>query len=434
MPNERKTENRTAHWLRKKTSVLIIGTVVLLLVGTCLYRTLPGLNATRQVHVSPNAEGSTNANKVFPGTVAKTNTVTTADQSTERAKELTSELLYSKAGHITGKRAWDCLMELKALGGQAKPTIDGLVISTNANERLLGVFLTLEVLGPSNSVLDVAARDPAPVVPAEVSHWLYFNSRFDQRDGFLNQVAMQLSPPQKDSIFSVCDRVPVSVEVPAGLSILCIGRGLPLLLAEVVRRSPSLAADMKRHVLDPATPVTRRLSLLDVMRQSRPEGYADALTNLISQNAMRSPVRFQAARELGEIGADANTLAFLEAASANLSDPLAPTLKVAASKVQKRTLEGDAPLQRLGEALEQAIRAREAGNAQTNLTALFEQYVEAAMKNDWASPDPTLLLAAKQEVQSKAFSDYSQRKRLADTEYLLWKATQPTNSNARGAP
>ncbi|HNX52237.1 MAG TPA: hypothetical protein PKI68_00675, partial [Pontiellaceae bacterium] len=296
----------TVRWSGKNAVWLIIGfTFLFFVVGVVLYRTSPNRHQKSDDLALPATSLADKPHQPLSRIVVETNT----DISDDRPATLTAELLFSEPGHISGKRAWDCLAELKALGESTREAINELSSSTNVNARLLGVFLTLEVFGPTNSVLEIAVHDPEPVIPAEVGQWLYLNNRFDQWDSFLNNYATNQQPSQMESLLGLCDRVPVSVEVPAGMSILTIGRGLPLLLQEMSRRSDLVAQEISCRILDPSVADNNRLSLFNVMQEARPAGFAAILTNLVSQSTQYSPLRFKAVWSLGETCDDKETLA-----------------------------------------------------------------------------------------------------------------------------
>jgi len=419
-------EKNTVRWSGKNTVWLIAGSVFLLVIGIFLFRFLPKRHPESDYLTQSTAAIANKPNQPLSHAVVETNDI----PSDDRPVSLTRELLFSQPGYITGKRAWDCLAELKALGMQAKGIIDTLASSTNVNERLLGVFLALEVFGPTNSVLEIAAHDPEPVIPAEVGQWLYLNNRFDQWDSFLNNYATNQQPSQMESLLGLCDRVPVVADVPTGMSILTIGRGLPLLLQEMARRSDSMALEMSHRILDPSVADNNRLSLLNVMQDARPAGFAAILTNLISQSTQYSPLRFKAVWNLGEICGDEQTLMFLKLQASNTEDGLSVKITEAAAKAEKRMRAGNAQFRLLERDAEKILMTGDLSQKDT-ATALLRLYVETAIRESGVSPNPKLLLAAKEEFEGKKPLTFQQRQRLADIDYLLWRSTH-TNAIGRG--
>ena len=136
-----------------------------------------------------------------------------------RSSELVNFILITSANSLTPKNTFEYLAELLSLGDKAWPMIEGLLVSDYESERILGIFLALEVGGYTDEIKEIVSEDPSPFVQAQPSLWLFLNHRFDEWEKFSEQMGESLSNYQIQKLFESFDKNPPRMEsIPPGLT------------------------------------------------------------------------------------------------------------------------------------------------------------------------------------------------------------------------
>jgi len=201
-----------------------------------------------------------------------------------------------------------------------------LAASGDAQERLLSLYLRLELDGPTPAILATAAADTSPWIASQAAEWLYFNSRFDLWRDYVQDVRVAWTQGKTDQIIaSLAANSTGSPELSAGLVILQLGRALPDLVGALLKAAPEIRSTLETALLDPTTASAARAALLDTFQETRPAGYISTLEKLIAARREDSPARFKAFIYYADVANAMAGQAWLDnvAASSTTTDPLA---------------------------------------------------------------------------------------------------------------
>jgi len=342
-------------------------------------------------------------------------------EAAEPQRKEIRQLLTLRPGQVSGTEAVALVVSLKADTSNAILEIEKLTASTNATERLLGFFLLLEIQGSSESILTRVADDGSPFVKAEIADWLYFKNRFPEWDSFLNKVIASLSTSTIEALFELLDSKPVRMELPAAMTILGLGRGLPYLTVEILRRSPDAVANARRQLQAPGVPLVRKENLLSLLHAANPMEYMRILEEIISASEDDSPLRWRAVWQYGQKGSGDTSVGFLSLlVDQHPQDRLAEELRDALTAVNNRTTNAMTPVSKLELRLQADTRLHryEQDSASAKLVSY---YVEMAKREHSFSPDLELLRSIQRTYATNATSDYLFRRMRADIDYLVWK-------------
>ncbi len=241
-------------------------------------------------------------------------------------------LLHAKAGSFAAKAVTDAVAAFTAKTPEALAELTRLAASSDASERLLALYLRLEIEGPTSAILTAAASDPSPWVSSQAAEWLYFHSRFDLWKAYVQDIGGAWTPAQTAQVIANFAATPTgSPELPAGLVILQLGRALPDLVGALLNATPEVRATLEIALLDINTSPTARTALLDIFNETRPAGYLSTLEKLISARGEDSPARFNAFVNYASTADASAGMSWLEsiAVATTPADPLAFRFDVA---------------------------------------------------------------------------------------------------------
>jgi hypothetical protein len=92
------------------------------------------------------------------------------------------------AGRISRVDAWTNLEFLRQHRDAVRGYTDQLVNSDDEHDRLLALFLHLELYDDIAGLLNQVKLDPSPYVWAEAAGWLYEQGRFDELQAYIENV------------------------------------------------------------------------------------------------------------------------------------------------------------------------------------------------------------------------------------------------------
>jgi hypothetical protein len=246
--------------------------------------------------------------------------------STPRSFSPSDLLLRARAGSFTPQDVTAAVAAFKARTPEALAEIARLAASGDSSERLLSLYLRLELDGPTPAILASAATDTSPWISSQAAEWLYFHFRFDLWRDYVQDVRGAWTTGKTGQIISsFTANSSGSPELSAGLVILQLGRALPDLVGALLRVAPELRVQLETALLNPATAPTARTALLDNFHETRPASYISILEKLISAFGEDSPTRFKAFIYYAEAADAADGQAWINSAapSSTPADPLA---------------------------------------------------------------------------------------------------------------
>ena len=241
-------------------------------------------------------------------------------------------LLRAKAGSFAAKAVTDAVAAFTAKTPEALAELARLAASSDASERLLALYLRLEIEGPTSAILASAASDPSPWVSSQAAEWLFFHSRFDLWKSYVQDIRTVWSPAKTAEVITSLATSPTgSPELSSGLVILQLGRALPDLVGALLNAAPEIRATLETALLDPSTSPDARTALLDTFNETRPAGYLSTLEKLITARGEDSPARFKAFVNYASVADASAGRAWLEsiAVATTPADPLAFRFDVA---------------------------------------------------------------------------------------------------------
>ncbi len=336
-------------------------------------------------------------------------------------------LLRAKAGSFAAKAATDAVAEFTARTPEALAELNRLAASSDISERLLGLYLRLEIEGPTAAILASAASDSSPLVSSQAAEWLFFHSRFDLLKSYLQEVRSAWSPTKTEQIVSSFATSPSSSpELPAGLVILQLGRALSDMVGALLNTAPEIHDALETVLLDQSAPPQARVALLDVFQEARPAGYLTTLQKLILSRSEDSPARFKAFVNYATVVDASAGLTWIEhiPAATTSADPLGfrfgTTKRLLTEKAATpiSQIRADARVQ-IAKAVTSATSLR--GLSAADLSAL-NRYVEHLRDFPPEQVDAPVLGRIATLLEAEPYRDYSARRLTARVRALAAQA------------
>lgn len=336
----------------------------------------------------------------------------------------TNLLLHARAGSFTPQDVTDAISAFKARTPDALAEIARLASSSDAVERLLGLYLRLEIEGPSLAILASGSSDPSPLISSQAAEWLFFHSRFDLWKNYIQDVRSAWTPAKKSHVIASLAANPSGApELPAGLVILQLGRALPDLVGALLRAAPEIQGELEASLLDRSTAPRARSVLLDIFQETRPANYTSTLQKLILSHDEDSSARFKAFINYVSVADPLAGRAWIEsvATTKTTSDPLAFRFDVAKrlftersniSSAAARTITRD----KLTSALTSASSLRALSENDTQTLYL---YIEQFQGNTPERADVPALQQIAALLESEPYCDYNARRLTAHIQALV---------------
>ena len=204
------------------------------------------------------------------------------DQAAIRSSELVNFILTTPANLLTPKNTSEYIAELLSLGDKAWPAIESLLASDYESERILGIFLALEVGGYTEEIKEIVSEDSSPFVQAQPSLWLFLNHKFDEWEKFSEQMGESLSNYQIQKLFESFDKNPPRMEsIPPGLTHLGLTNPLEIYTRGMISTNSKFFELVSHEILDETSPKERRYALLELVHEANPQGYDLFLKEII---------------------------------------------------------------------------------------------------------------------------------------------------------
>ena len=154
---------RLVHRRRRAVGVLLAALIaggLALLVVHNVKRTRALASAPAALPSSVSGPASASSLPVPPPSAAQRGTAPALNlaNSADPAPALIRRIFTTPAGQVTGKDAWDWAATIRAMGKVALPEIEKLLASSDVPQRVLGVWLRLEIEGPTPAPVSTRAR------------------------------------------------------------------------------------------------------------------------------------------------------------------------------------------------------------------------------------------------------------------------------------
>lgn len=335
----------------------------------------------------------------------------------EAVAQAVSELLRSAAGTISGKQAWDDWEQIRRAPRAALARARELIADDNLASRLLGMRILLEFDLSRAEGISAARRDGTPEVLALASDTLFLGEHFAEWQSFVAQVARALSVKQMDAFSAMFGRVPPRPELPAGLTILNLDRGIEPLTIELLRQNAALAGHFRQIVADGNRPEQQRVGLLDALNQANVVGQVEFLLMLGTTPDVDRSVRWEALVWLANHNDDPDVATALrEKATRGSDDPLAPKVAEVAERIAQRD---DAP-RSARQAEELAQRLSLSGSITPDLARDLRRYLAQLSQERDSRPDARLLQALLDVHSQFGARTYNSERERALIRYLRW--------------
>lgn len=332
-------------------------------------------------------------------------------------QQAVASLLQSAPGTISGKQAWDDWEQIRHAPRAALVRAHALLAEDNLADRLLGVRILLEFEATHAEGVSVARRDGAPPLLALVADTLFLAERFEEWRSFVAQVAGALTVEQMDAFSTMFGRIPPRPELPAGLTILNLDRGIEPLTVELLRRSATLADRFRQIVADENRPLPQRVGLLGVLNQADVAGQTEFLLMLGCTPEADKSVRWEALVRLANHGEnDGVATALREHATLEPEDPLAPKVAEVAERIAQRV---NAPSD-AGEAEHLSQRLSQSGSITPEIARDLRRYLERLSEERDPRPEGHLLQALLNVHSRLGAQTYASARERALIRYLLW--------------
>lgn len=329
-------------------------------------------------------------------------------------------LLVSRPGYVSVLQASDMVAKLKTDAVNALPEMETLSKSTNVVERLLGLYMLLEINGPSEGVLNRASADVSAYVQSEAAAWLYLNGRFNEWDAFLRENCSSKSRDDLEAIFALLDTTPIRLDLPAAVSLLGLGRGLPDYVIEVFRRNAESIAFARQQLDDARIPMMQKENVLALLHQANPPDYTGILQSIIASSDDDHPLRWQAVWNYSQTASDVESRDFLSIwLDQHPRDRLRDKLEESSVAISERISAPELPVANLERRLKAAMSSKVAPD--DDARSLFSHYIVQSMRETDHMAARDLLESWKAEYSDRTSYDRSFKQMLANIDYLIWR-------------
>lgn len=211
------------------------------------------------------------------------------------------------AGRISRHDAWMNLENLRTNRSPLVETIGDLMRSGNENDRLLAVFLHLELFDEITDVIDRAKHDESPYVQAEVAAWLYERGSFPEFEEYLRDVSPLLTDAHRNKLRELMNGNPPHLEVPAGLAALGLGQSLPLLYRELARYDEKIRGELLGDISRADMRIDQLPRYLEMLSFLSPEEQRGILAEAVGNAEHLRLARYALVRQLAALGMESDS-------------------------------------------------------------------------------------------------------------------------------
>lgn len=341
----------------------------------------------------------------------------------EAIRAAITALLLKPAGEITSKAAWEYAGKIIQDREKARMLARQLLSAASLSERLLGVYILMEIPDGRTEALQAAAKDPSPHVRAMAADQLFLKEEFHQWERFVaDMVANQAT--DIDGLVSPYDLQPAKPELPAGLALLNLDQGLDAYTIEMLARNAAVAAVARRQVLDENQNATRRTALLDLLNEANPPGQDHFLREFIAGAQTRSEARWNAIVRLANHDNEASTVSFLRGlAEKDENDPLVAKIEEAAERIEARMQSGAGDIDTKQKLL--SLRVGIPGvEVDRELRRQLSTYLDYCAQHRDYRPDAVILAFLQQQQAQIKVRSYAADRARAWVDYLIWREGQ----------
>jgi hypothetical protein len=291
------------------------------------------------------------------------------DQVLEQVRHVLESYRKAPAGRISRVDAWANIEFLRNNTAALREEMGYLLSSPDESDRILGVFLHLEILDEKALILQRTINDPSFYVRSEVAAWLYEHGQLDDLRRYAAAISDNLHDAHRHELRDLMDKNPPIMDVPAGLAALNIGESLPVLFREVVRHNGRLRDDFLESVRAGQIRVDQLSRTLDTFAFLPLKNHRAILIDFLENSEDLQLARYAIVRRLAALTDDSDTATqqiIRHALPPDANDDL-PTIEYRAAYTR-----------RLAD-LEDTIRQAPAGR---DFTHLFTDQVLARYRND----------------------------------------------------
>lgn len=332
--------------------------------------------------------------------------------------EIIHDILILKHGQVTMRDATVLLGDLKRLAHMALPVLEKLLESHEEATAILGIFLYLELDGPSTRALELATNHPSPLVRAEAQRWLYLQQMFDPWSGLLSAIGQTVKEEDEIKVLlGYLDHDPPYLELPAVMSMFGLGRSIQHYLLWLTAANQKIASLLFAEVLNESRTEIRREHLVDILHTRPPTGYNDFLKAVISNREASNNLRWKAVKKYAETIANKDDIAFLEELQSTEQSPdMQKAIPKAITKARELLSQSAEQFRQLQKQIVHML-SRSEGELDFQM---LSKYIKLSMATPSITPDTETLRLVQLSLRQRDLKTHRQRELEADIAYLLW--------------
>lgn len=272
--------------------------------------------------------------------------------------------------------------------------------------------------------MEASRRDGSPHIMALLAERLFLSEKFELWDRFVSEVASTITDDALFDLFAAVSQNPPKPELPAGLSLLGLGRRLEPFVEELLNRSEAAVKVARRIILDHGISETERVALFQRLNRAEASGQDKFIEEVIANEQVGQSVRWEALVRVANHASSAQWIGFLTRQQTRTSNEiLSEKMDEAAGRVARRIEAGMSELTAQEAALYRQLTASPGSYSPTIRTEL-RRLLELFLENRSHRPSPDILLLM-QKTLIPPIRTYEADRVRSELRFLEWRGSAP---------
>lgn len=272
--------------------------------------------------------------------------------------------------------------------------------------------------------MEASRRDGSPHIMALLAERLFLSEKFELWDRFVSEVASTITDDALFDLFTAVSQNPPKPELPAGLSLLGLGRRLEPFVEELLNRSEAAVKVARRIILDHGISETERVALFQRLNRAEASGQDKFIEEVIANEQVGQSVRWEALVRVANHASSAQWIGFLTRQQTRTSNEiLSEKMDEAAGRVARRIEAGMSELTAQEAALYRQLTASPGSYSPTIRTEL-RRLLELFLENRSHRPSPDILLLM-QKTLIPPIRTYEADRVRSELRFLQWRGSAP---------